>query len=246
MGWLIALGVLLAVGGGVALTVRKRVRQFSSAVFGTESLTRGLQLQKDQLAATPKSVSSMTRIFLPQIERDFPQFSLPEFRQKAENMLLSAFAAMEQQDASLLVNASDSLRDQVRLELEELRRRGARAVYQRVHIHCTEIAGYRKADGTCIVTLQSALEYMHYTRESNGTVSGDTERLTQTKYNTELLYIQDAAKISRSMGDKAVGLTCPNCGAPATALGSKACEYCGAALAELNIYAWALSSFEEL
>lgn len=245
-GWIVFFAILLAAAGGGVLYVRRKIREFSRAAFGSESLLRGLEMQADELAAVPKSVNSMTRVFLPQIERDFPQFNLQEFRQKAENMLLSAFSAIERQDAARLVNASGALRDQVRLEIDALRRRGAKAVYRRVRVHRTEIAGYRKADGSCLVTLQSALEYLHYTQEADGTILGDAERLTQTKYNTELLYIQDAAKISGKTGDKAVGLTCPNCGAPVTSLGEKSCEYCGAAVAELNIYAWVLNRFEEV
>ena len=54
--------------------------------------------------------------------------------------------------------------------------------------------------------------------------SGDENRLEQTKYNVEVMYIQDE-KIAKI--DNAVGTTCPHCGAPVTNLGAMYCEYCG-------------------
>ena len=243
-GWLFAAMLLLALGGG-ALYARKKIRGFSNTIFGVKSLVRGLELQADQLAQTPKSVSGMTKVYLPQIERDFSQFSFEEFRQKAENMLISAFQAIGAQDETRLVNASESLRDQVRLQIADYKERGARAVYERMKVHRTEITRYERASGCCTITLQSALEYLHYIEE-NGQTRGDAGRLTQTKYNVELLYIQDVQKARAVKGDRAVGLSCPNCGAPITGIGRKSCEYCGSGIVEINLHAWALDRFYEV
>ena len=45
--------------------------------------------------------------------------------------------------------------------------------------------------------------------------------------------------------DGALGITCPNCGAPITNLGAKFCEYCGAGVVELNVHAWSFENIEE-
>ena len=75
-------------------------------------------------------------------------------------------------------------------------------------------------------------------------MSGSRERRVQTKYNTELVYIQDAALLQD--GATAVGLTCPNCGAPVTRLGSKFCEYCGSGLREISVRVWSINKITEI
>ncbi|HOO27877.1 MAG TPA: zinc ribbon domain-containing protein, partial [Lachnospiraceae bacterium] len=67
--------------------------------------------------------------------------------------------------------------------------------------------------------------------------------LKQTRFNIELLYIQDADKVA-DMGN-AFSITCPSCGAPVTDIGQKTCAYCGCAIAEINIHAWALNRYYE-
>ena len=76
-------GVLLLSGGVFGwLRVRKQVRLFSLAIFGTSSLREGLERQADILGETPKSVSGMTKLCLPQIESDFPEFQWAQWRDR--------------------------------------------------------------------------------------------------------------------------------------------------------------------
>ena len=69
------------------------------------------------------------------------------------------------------------------------------------------------------------------------------ERKRQTKYNTELVYIQDEKKIGAGT---AVGTTCPNCGAPITSLGAMKCEYCGLAVTPVNRRVWTFHRYYEV
>ena len=107
------------------------------------------------------------------------------------------------------------------------------------------IARYRKEAGRCIVTFQSAVESFHYvTDEANVVVRGSDHTLEQSRYNTDLVYIQNRA-LAKDAADNAIGITCPNCGAPVTNLGAKFCEYCGAGIIELNVHAWSFENIEE-
>lgn len=74
--------------------------------------------------------------------------------------------------------------------IEMNRSEGVREVYEQVTVHRTEIANYEKRDGKC-TTFQSAWGHLHYKEKDGKTIWGDAERLTQTKYNVEVLYIQD-------------------------------------------------------
>lgn len=223
--------------------IRAKLREVSQAVFGTDSLVEGWEKQADQLAATPKSVAGMTRIYGPKIQKDFPDFNLEEFKNMAENMLISALAAISASDMSLLKESTDEVRKQVSNRITDNRHAGIREVYEQIHIHQTEITSYVKKQGTCMITFQSAVQYLHYKEKDGEFLSGDKKRLTQTRYNVELVYIQNAELAG---GNHAVGTTCPNCGAPITNLGAMYCEYCGLAVTAINIKVWNLHQFYEL
>lgn len=236
--------VVLAAAAYIAYRcVTEKVREFSRAAFGTDSLTEGLNRQADELAATPKSVSGMTKIYAPRIQKDFPDFNLEQFRNMAENMLISALMAISAEDIGLLKESTGEVQAQVKNRIADNKQSGIREAYERIRIHQTEITSYVRKQGTCMITFQSAIEYLFYKEKDGVLLEGDKNRLTQTKYNIELMYIQDAA----AAGDgNATGTTCPNCGAPITNLGAMYCEYCGLAVTAINIKVWNLHQFYEV
>lgn len=245
-GWIVFLVIaaIVLVGGGAAvIAVKRKLERFSEAAFGVKSFSEGLERQADLLAETPKSVSGMTRIFEPQIVRDFPDFQVEQFKNKAENLLIRVLQAVSEGNAALLGEASTELVRQVENQISGNRAAGVREVYSQIRVHRTEIADYRKCDGKCIITFQSAVEHYHYKEQDGTVIEGDRERKEQTKYNTELMYIQDE---NLAKAGNAVGTTCPNCGAPVTKLGNMYCEYCGLAVTPINIKVWTLHRYYEV
>lgn len=234
---------LVVSGITVYRNITQKLRSASRQLFGTDDFIEGFNRNADVLAETPKSVSSMTRLMEPQIMRDFPEFSWEEFKHKAENMLTSALLAISANDPERLVDASEDIRKQVGNIIEENRLNGIGETYSQIQIHQTEIANYTKRDGKCVITIQSAVGYLHYKMQDGKVLAGDQNRKTQTKYNMELVYIQNAEIADI---DNAVGTTCPQCGAPIKTLGSKFCEYCGAGVTPLNIKVWSLHKFYEV
>lgn len=198
--------------------------------------------QADLLAETPKSVSGMTRVLRPQIERDFPEFSLEEFINKAENFLTAALSAITSEDAKGLEAVSEEAVRQVENQIADNRKAGIQEHYTQIRIHQTEVANYEKRSGTCVIMFQSAVEHYHYKERDGKIIWGEKERKQQTKYNTELMYIQD----EQLAGGKAVGLRCPNCGAPLNGLGSLHCAYCGLAVTPVNRKVWTLHRYYEV
>ncbi len=235
--------VLLGAGACGVYYVKKKIERFSRKLFGTKSLIDGINKQADLLAETPKSVSGMTKIFEPQIQRDFPDFNLVQFKNKAENMLKSALRAIDAENVELLTEPTEELKKQVSNQITENQAEGIKEVYEQIRIHRTEITNYEKRDGKCIITFQSAVGHMHYKMRDGKTIAGDSQRLTQTKYNIELMYIQDE-KLAKL--DNAVGTTCPNCGAPVTKLGAMYCEYCGSAVTPINLKVWTFHKYYEI
>lgn len=243
---IIPLVFLAVIAGGIGIgvyTVKKKIEKLSITLFGTKSLVEGYNRQAEELSRTPKSVAGMTRIFEPQIQRDFPDFNLVEFKIKAEKMLSSALRAIDAENPELLLEGTEEVKSQIRGRIVANQAENIREVYERIRVHRTEIARYEKKQGKCIITFQSAVEHMHYKMQNGKLIYGDDQRLEQTKYNIELMYIQDA---SLAEIDNAVGTTCPNCGAPITKLGAMYCEYCGLAVTPINIKVWSLHTFYEV
>lgn len=251
--WALA-GIIILAAVGIAINkTRKRIRDFSKMAFGTASLADGLKQQQETLQSTPKSISDMTRLCLPQIEKDFPEFSWQELKQRSERQLAELLEAIEAQDLSKLREASGELKRQTRLWIESDREQGIHEQFDNIIIHQTGISRYTKSSGSCSILLQSAVEYRYaQIPAADGTDSGaksdnriaipDMER-RQTRYEMEWLYIQDADQFPAET--RALSVNCPNCGAPVKNLGAKSCEYCGSSIEPLNIRVWALDRIEE-
>ncbi|MBO5525019.1 MAG: zinc-ribbon domain-containing protein [Roseburia sp.] len=249
--WMVPVVLLAAVLIG-AVVVMQKIKGFSRSVFGTDSLAEGLERQADELALTPKSVSGMTRIFAPQIQRDFPDFHLEEFKDKVENALVAAlqaigagtsFAGGLSEAAEETVKLSEDFKLQVESRIRANQTAGVREHYEQITVHQTEISNYTKQKGKCVITFQSAVGHLHYKEKDGKVTEGEKNRLEQTKYNVEVMYIQNGALAGEG---NAFGTTCPNCGAPVTNLGAMYCEYCGSAVTPVNVKVWSVHSFYEV
>lgn len=245
-GKMIVLVVLLCVAIVALLGIwalKNKVTKFSREIFGTDNIVEGINRQADLVAETPKFVSGMTRLMEPQIMKDFPDFSWEEFKHRAENMLTSALLAITNGDVTMIQNASDTLQDQIRNRIEDNEAAGIREEYEQIKIHRTEISNYHKEKGTCVITIQSAIEYYYSKNRDGKVIQGSKERKTQTKYNTELIYIQDS---DIAEFDNAIGTSCPSCGAPIRSLGEMRCEYCGTKVTPVNTKVWSLHKIYEV
>ncbi|MBO4902051.1 MAG: hypothetical protein J5518_04600 [Lachnospiraceae bacterium] len=242
----IVIGIIAIVGLSLILAVVAKVSSIFKSVSPLIEAISDADFDgiEAEYATTPKSVNGMTSLCIPRITADFPEFNWYEFRQRAENMLLSAFHAIEEEDASLLVNASGELRSQISLAIDANRNSGVREIFRDTKIHQTEIKDYRKAGGNCVITLQSAVGFYHYKVDRSGKrVAGSDTVTTQKRYDIELVYVQDTEQVAD--GQKALGATCPQCGAPIKNLGSKVCTYCGCGLTEINIRVWSINRLTE-
>ena len=190
--------VCISCGAGYAAyrIVREKLRRLSRMAFGTDSITEGLEQQAKELAVTPKSVSAMTRIFLPQIQRDFPDFHIEQFKDKVENALMLALQAISAADAGIFERqikdgVSEEFLAQIKNRIRENETEAVTEHYEQIQIHQTEIANYEKKQGTCMITFQSAVGYLHYCEKAGKVLSGSKALTEQTRYNVQLMYIQN-------------------------------------------------------
>lgn len=204
-----------------------------------------LKAVHEENIATPKSISAMTSLYLPQIVKEFPDFNYDEIKKRSENILLSYLRSIDQNKAEKLEGATPDLQNRLESYIAMQKDFGYEENFDMIKIHRTEIAKYLTTSGRRIITFQTALQCYHYTLGNGMVIDGSKEELYQTKFNVELIYIQDIDQVSEAEY-KALGINCPNCGAPVKKLGYKNCEYCGSSIENINTKIWAFSSVMEL
>ncbi len=238
--FLSVIAVLIAV-----IAIRNKIRDISRSMFGTDSFIDGVNQQKQQMSETPRSLHSMTSVYLPQILRDFPQFDYELYKNKAKSLLRSYFTAVQTKKASALTEeCSLTLKNYVQGIIEDLNSRNVTHVFNQVVIHDTQIARYIKNGATVTVIFELSVGYYSYAEDESGNlVFGDKNMKQQTVYEVGLVYVQDADKVENN--GESLGINCPNCGAPIKNLGIKFCEYCGTSIVEVNVRAWKFDSVNE-
>lgn len=243
---LILLIILVVLVGGLVFYIKSKVQDFSRAAFGTEDIIQGFKKAEDEYISTPKSIAGVTRLYLPQIVSDFPDFHYEEMRERAEHVLVAYLLSIDEHTDKLPDYVNSDLRLQLKQHLNMLETKKQTEHFKTMKIHDCQLGNYTKQKGKCRITFQASLQYYHYVKDDAGTVIKGNESVTfQTRYNIDLIYIQDRDIVENTSGDT-IGLNCPNCGAPIKNLGQKFCEYCGTGVVELNINAWSFSDVREV
>lgn len=239
--------IIMVIGIVAFFYIRQQAREFSNELFGTSDIRQAAKEMQVEYSTTPKSVSAMTSLLLPKISEDFPDFNYNEMKVRATNVLTSYLAGVSAGSVGLLNDGSTELKQKLTDYIGSFTEKNLREHFDSVHIHRTEISQYRKSEGRCIVTFQSSLECFHYITDlgDNSVTDGSKEYKYQTRYNVDLVYIQDRNKVENEL-DHALGINCPNCGAPLKSLGAKVCEYCGTPIIAVNLYAWTFNNVEEV
>lgn len=236
---LVLIIVIIASVVSIVLSVKRKVREFSQMAFGTDSITEGLRKTEVEYDNTPKSVAGATKLYLPQIMRDFPEFHLEEMRERAENVLRSYLYSINEESSAHLTEGTDELRAELDTEIAMRLSEDTKEHFENIRIYKTEIFKYNKERGRVSIIFQSAVSFVNYVEREGRVIRGNKDRLTQSRYNVEVSYIQDRKYIAET-GMDGHSLTCPNCGAPISGLGKeRICRYCDTSITEVfNINVW--------
>lgn len=86
MKWIVfgILGFGILVMTGTIWYFYRRIKRFARANFGTDDFSEIARLQEEEEANTPKSVSGMTSLYLPRLQKDFPELNWVEFQELAK------------------------------------------------------------------------------------------------------------------------------------------------------------------
>jgi hypothetical protein len=238
--------ILIVIGSGFVIyrRIRKKLRDFSNMVFGTPDLVQGLKSVEKETEITPKSVAAATSLYLPNIMRDFPEFHYDEMKKRAENVLVSFLCGVDGQNPELLSEGTSELRNKLKMRIDMHRQEGKEEHFRNIKIHRTEIRLYRRRQGRCSIILQSAVQYNYFVDKGGVKMEGSRERLKQSRYDVEMIYIQDR-DVVENLEDAGLAMNCPNCGAPLPGLGAKKCAYCDSPIVEFSLRTWSFSDVKE-
>lgn len=239
--------VLILVRKGVLFyrQAKRKVEDTSMLIFNTKDIQEGIRQREKEVQLTPKSVAGATSIYLPMVMKDFPDFHYEEMKGRAENVLVSYLQSVDEENASQLSEGTNDLKEKLSMRIEMLQTQNKHEHFKNIKIHRTEIFKYRKEKGRCSVVFQSAVQYMHYFKQNEKIVKGAEDAYEQSRYNIEVMYIQDRDIVESTGSDGSLAMNCPNCGAPLKMLGAVRCEYCDTPIVEFNIKAWHFDQLDE-
>ncbi|WP_249030396.1 zinc ribbon domain-containing protein [Tannockella kyphosi] len=238
--------ILVCLIGGLVFYIKTKIEEFSRTAFGTKSLLQGFQKIEQEYVSTPKSIAGVTRLYLPNIMEDFPDFHYDEMRERAEHVLSAYLLSINNNHIDLPDYVNSDLIHQLELHLAMLSSKQYKEHFTNMLIHDCQLNNYTKQKGKCKITFQASIQYYHYVEDNNKEiVSGNKSVCFQTRYNIDVIYIQDRDLAEFEYSD-ALALNCPNCGAPVKNLGDKFCEYCGSGIVSLNIKTWSVSDVKEV
>ena len=216
----------------IVFIIQIRARKFLKEFFNASSFREAFENSETEAAETPKSVSSMDSLYVSQIEKDFPDLNINELKSNSEKVIIDTLNAIENKDRDCML-ASDKINSYIRSKIDDLK--DGSVIYDNIKIHKTVVNKYEKSDKIATIYFASSVEYFYKKNNEAG-------KKVQTRFKCEYIYIIDSEKIGNV---KALGLNCPNCGAPIKTLGHKHCEYCNTGVIDIVKKTWIINNIKE-
>lgn len=222
--WFIFLLVLLAVLI-LIFTLIYKIRQFLQQGFNTTNIKDIIKQTELEEETRPKTLYGMESVYLPILKKDFKELNINELKSYAEKNIIECLTAIKNKDKTF-----ESKSDKVLTWVNEKINNAKENMYENVKIHKTILNRYEKTSSIATLTFQTALEYKI------------NDKKIQSRIETQFIYIIDSDKTENN----AIGLNCPNCGAPIKSLGEKQCVYCSAGVVDIVKRVWSLNNIKEI
>lgn len=192
-----------------------------------------------------KNVGGITKLIEPVIIRDFGDFNKDFLYSKVEKNMIKIFTALEEKSIDDIKNDDDLIYmySTIRDKIKDLKDNNVNIKYDDVRFHSHAIKQYSKQDGKATLVLSTTMGY-YYSNDSDKHVKKHLEHLRkETRYTTQFVYVYDETKFKYNQ--KALTISCPNCGAPLRQLGAGNCQYCGTYIKPINLKGWYMVSYKE-
>ncbi len=227
----------------IVLIIVSKVRHFTKSTLNMTP-TQTANLISDGLKQemfTPKPITSLSAVYAPKIERDFPQVGYNGMDTLARNTLVSTLNAIEDKSAAGLTSCSHALISKVQNIIDDLNSKNEDEIYNNIKIHKSGISSYMNKQGEAVATFEISLQY-EFTRKKDGNpMQGLNNSLVQAVYRVLLTYNQSEHEETTSI---VYSSNCPNCGAPINvAAKEKVCPYCGGGFTEIADRVWQVTDF---
>lgn len=238
---LIILAIVIAILIGIAI-IKHKVNATTQKYLGMSAsqtadlISKGLKEE----VTTPKSISNLSAVYKPKLQRDFPGMQFGQFESMAKNALTSALNAIESEDTSILKDTTLSFNKKVEEIISDNKSRKLIEHFDNYQMHRISISDYKKTSDTASVDFEISFQCNHFYTSTDGrNVENKENTLTQYAARVQLVYgrsfEEDTAVYSHN---------CPNCGAPVYAVGeNKVCEYCGCGFTESFDKSWLAGDF---
>lgn len=222
---LIIIFCIIAVINGVKNVVGREGMSIISYIFSNRE-----KIMKEELNE-PKTVSGMTRFYVPKIQEDFGDFSETVLFQMIESNLSKVFNHIENNNKVMDMDL-DLVKDRINEQIEDLKGQKKRKEYNNIIFHKSAIKDYVKKDGIATITTSTSLEYMD-----------ENNRKIQTRYVCKFIHIYDY-KLYKNNG-KVFVIHCPNCGAPITNFNIQNCDYCKSKIGKVISKVWKFANYKD-
>lgn len=226
----------------VFFVVKRKLNNITRSYLG-KGVGETVKLLSDGLAEEcmlPYPVPKLDAVYKPKIERDFPEMGFNQLCDMAKNGITDILNAVENGKPNTVANSSSRLKDQVRGIVEDYASKGEKIHYDNIKIHNVGIDSYSSRPEGAAAVFQVSLQSLAYCTANGKIVSGSNAKPTQNLFSITLSHNQN---ISDSGSEYYIPANCPNCGAPAAAVGSRNCSYCGTALTAVVDKIWQIDSF---
>ena len=198
----------------IKFRIRRFLHQFGFSGMSLKDIIEEARLEDQEV---PKSLSSMDRIYLEQIRKDFSKLNINELKRSSEKVILDCYDAIENKDSSKLYGKIKSFVD---AKIDDYK--NTDISFEKIKIHNTVISNYKKENGIATIYFSSSFEYYFH-------MDGKSIK-KQDRCRTEFIYVYDVLKADYDQ--KVYSIHCPNCGSPLNSLENNNCSYCGSSLLE--------------
>lgn len=210
---------------------RYKFRKIAKHYLGTTDIKKVLEKAELENENTPKSLGSMDSIYLENLKHDFKDININELKRLAESVILEIFNCLQTKDLSKLSTKNEKIIAYVKNKLNDFQDTDI----SNMKIHQTVLNKYEKEKGIATIYLATSFEYF---KKENG-----IKKKVQKRIKTEYIYVIDSNQVKGSL--KALGLNCPNCGAPIKSLAKKVCSYCQTGIVDLVKKSFVLNDIYE-
>lgn len=212
----------------IYILIRTALNKFGFQGKGLMDLYKESKQINEEEKQRVKNISGMTKVILPVIIKDFPDFNEVHFYLLVEKSLRNIFLALEKKEQKYLEDEDlNIIKQKLQLQIEDLKENHISYKYDDIVFHKHAIKSYKKEKGMVILTISTSLEYYYEEKKGSKVIKQD-EYKKQTRYTTKFVYIVDNELAGFDLN--VLGLNCPNCGSPVTKLTSYNCAYCNAVL----------------